>query len=387
MDKDQILKLVANNVKTLLYKEGISVTEIARRCEVSPGTISKIINANMSITLPMAMTIAKGFNVDLAEILKGLTDKNLAIDNYQEDKNKTISAIYNIGIVSINNRRIICIKDNNLNIIGQSELISGLDLAETTSSIMHLINEAIHAALPNVEINDAILKNSNLNLVMQSYEFEDTRHKFMSFTRRYFKDVIIMPDWQITYFSIFKNKTGISLIVDKGVSLSYMKNHSIHKLGGWKFPVYDLGGENWLGVETIKHTIEAAEGYVPMSGLASNVLAKFNGKIEKITEACFKGSKDHDIYCIFTEPLLRAFFTNDKAAKQIIELGLFHINRLIARADEIIEKKNKIAINGSLADIYKSLIGGSRIIKSSSNADKASLLSDIHVEKEKYNID
>jgi glucosamine kinase len=173
---------------------------------------------------------------------------------------------------------------------------------------------------------------------------------------------------------------GISLIIDKGVSLSYRHNREIKKLGGWKFPVYDLGGENWLGVETIRHTIQAKEGYIPMSDLAHNVLAKFNGKIEKITEICFKRN-DPDIYCLFTEPLLRSHFTGDPAANSIIQLGFQSIHQLVDRADNILGEKGRIALSGSLANIYKSYFKPNhRLIPSSTDAEKASLLADLTTE-------
>jgi glucosamine kinase len=136
----------------------------------------------------------------------------------------------------------------------------------------------------------------------------------------------------------------------------------IRKLGGWKFPVYDLGGENWLGAETIRHTVEAAEGYVPMSALAQTVLSNFNGKIEAITETCFKAGMGADVFCTFTPFLLHAYFIHDPAAEEIIERGIAAIRKIVARVDEITQQKLDIVIHGSLLDIYKNKIDPKRII-------------------------
>jgi glucosamine kinase len=186
---------------------------------------------------------------------------------------------------------------------------------------------------------------------------------------------LLLPDWQLTYLAAFEKSPGISLIIDKGVSLSYMHGGKLKKLGGWKFPVYDLGGENWLGVETIRHTIEAVEGYIPMSNLAHNVMAKFNGKIEKITETCFKGG-DFDVYCLFSDILLRSYLTGDNAAKAIIEHGFHLIYRSIKKVDTILGKELKITMNGSLTDIYKVFFDKNRLITSPNNAEKTKLLAD-----------
>ncbi|HXU27166.1 MAG TPA: helix-turn-helix domain-containing protein [Bacteroidia bacterium] len=379
MEKKQVLTTIANNVRTLMNQAGLSSTALARKCKISVGTISKIINGNMSITIPMAVTLAEGLGVDMDLLLKSLVVNKINDGDVKKPEPKKSEQFF-IGILSINNKRYTCIKNYVGKIIGSSELEGGLDLAETTGSLIHLINESIYEALPNANSDRDKLKYARLNLVTQSYEFEDTRNRFVLFTKKYFKDVLLIPDWQITYLAAFKNEQGISLVTDKGVSLSYMHNESLRKLGGWKFPVYDLGGENWLGVETIRHTIEAAEGYSPMTKLAHTVLTKCSGKIEKITETCFKGTKDPDIYCLFTEILLRSYYTGDDAAKTIIESGFKAINRSIERVDNILGKQLRISINGSLADIYKEFFAKNRLIASSTDAEKVELLSDINEE-------
>lgn len=377
MDEKQIRQIIASNVLTLMNEQGLSTTEVARKSNISQGAVSRIINAKMNITVPVALGLAKGLGVYVSDILKGVEDETT-----QKLAKKIIvsaSEELSIGILSINNKRITCIKDHAGKVIGTSDLEHGLDLAETSPSLLQLIQESIYKALPNSSASESKIKHAKLNLVTQSYEFEETRNKFEYFVKKHFKDVLLLPDWIITYLADFQHNPGISLVTDKGVSLSYMENGKIKKLGGWKFPVYDLGGENWLGVETIRHTVRAAEGYIPMSNLARNVLAKFNGKIEKITETCFKGA-DSDIYCLFAEPLLRSYFTKDKAAKAIIEHGFQLIYESIERVDNIIGKQFKIAMNGSLTDIYKPFFKKERLMKPSSESDKASLLANISKE-------
>lgn len=375
MEKKKIIKLIAENVRNLMNQKGFTNTELARRCKISPGTISKIINANMSITLPMAISLAQGLEVNIHELLKGLPGADITISGPKWVDSQT--AQFRIGILSINNRRVTCIKDNTNTIVGISELEGGLDLIETSGNLIHLIYESVYAALPKESrTGQNNLKQTDIHLVMQSYEFEDKRHKFTHFAKKHFKNVIILSDWQITYLSTFSDKEGISLVVDKGVSLSYKHNNSLKKLGGWKFPVYDLGGENWLGLETIRHTIEAAEGYIPMSTLAHKVLAKFNGKIERITETCFTGA-DFDIYCLFADILLRSYFMHDSAAQAIVQKGFQLIYRSIERTDSIIGKALPIALNGSLTDIYKPFFPQERLVPPSSETQKAELLTDI----------
>ncbi len=359
MEKKQILSIVANNLRVLMNKQGLSVSELARRCDISTGTVSKIMAGQMALSIITAMRIADGLNVTIGELMQGLMNPatNATVQEDAEDLDE-----FNVGILSLGNRRVTCILAQTGTVIATSELNGGLDLAETSGKLMHSIQEAITAALETLDKQTIKLKQMRLKLVTQSYEFESTRQKFMYFAERYFKEVILLSDWQLTCLSIFNDKPGVSLVVDKGVSLSYQHEGVINKLGGWKFPVYDLGGENWLGAETIRHTVEAAEGYVPMSALAQTVLSKFNGKIEAITETCFKGGLGADVFCSFTPFLLRAYFTEDPAAVEIIDKGVAAIQKMIARVDAITGEKLDIALHGSLLDIYKNKIDPKRFI-------------------------
>lgn len=378
LEKQKILTLLAHNVRQEMNRAELSSTELAKRCKISTGTISKILQGKMSISVTMAMTLAEGLQIDVSNLLRGLFNEKINNFTGAETNTQDTQAL-NIGIMSINNRRLTCIKNQHGLIVGQSEIIGGMDLAESSTFLLSKIIESIRLTLkdnPSTINNlEYVLSISSINLVTQSYEFENTKRKFLHFLKRTFRQVNLMADWQISYLANFTTKNGISLITDKGVSLSYVHHEHLKKLGGWKFPVYDLGGENWLGVETIKHTIEAVEGYIPMSSLAQAVMANFDGKIETITEYCFKGTKDPDVYCQFATMLLQAYWKGDITAKNIIARGFEAIYRMIDRVDKITNQTLPIAMMGALMDIYKTFIHPSRLIESVGDETKTQLLS------------
>lgn len=377
MDKKAITIKIGNNIKEIMNEKEISTNALSRQSGISVGSISKITRGRMSITVPVLIAIANGLDTSIDSILSGLAtkDKNIKPTRKVDRRN-----VLFIGIMSINNKRLTCIKDYNGVIVGTSELSGGLDLAETSPSVLQLINDSIKSALSNYpeEIN---LKSAHVAIVLQSYEFEETRIKFETYAKKFFKSVKLLPDWKITYLAAFEKKPGISLVIDKGVSLSYMQDARLKKLGGWKFPVYDLGGENWLGVETIKHTIEVYEGYEPRSNLAQAVLSKFEGKIEKITEYCFKSGKNADIYCDFAEILVHSYLTSDEKAKEILSSGFNLIYKGIKRVDQLLGKKLKITLNGSLANIYRKFFPEDRLLPSLNDNKKVEMLADIAKEE------
>ena len=370
MKKKEVLQVIAENLRKHMFEKKMSVLELSRVCQVSAGTISKIMNCKMSVTIPIAMSIAEGLNVSLDDLLLGLSDKSKNL-KYKDKLDK--EQLY-VGILSINHQRIACIKNARNEIIGKSQLNGGLDLAETSFHLHSLIEESISHALKDVANYSEKVEIEHLNLVTQSYEFEDSRVRFINFARKHFKNVQLFPDWQITYFSDFQNCSGISLITDKGVSLSYKVKNELHKLGGWKFPVYDLGGVNWLGMEVLQHTIDAVEGTVPMTPLASSIISKYSGKIERMTEICFKGNKDHDVFSEFAHPLLNAYFNQDPTAKSILDRGFSFIERLIQNVDRKLGSPLPIAIHGSLAPIYSKYFHPARLVTPSTDIQKADLL-------------
>ncbi|UTW42814.1 helix-turn-helix domain-containing protein [bacterium SCSIO 12844] len=366
-------EVVLNNIKLLMNAKGWSLRTLAAQSGMSPGNLSKVLQGSVKLSLPAAIKIAEAMDVDLQnKLLKG-------VKTYSTED--SVSKKYSIGIVSINNRRLTSILDSKGNQKSESVLSGGLDLVDESAELIQLVQEAINDAWVKIKTKSSFNPSEiKLKLVIQSYEFVEKRKKFLLLAHKYFNDVIILPDWAITLLAAFDGSEGISLVVDKGVSLSYLHDSYLKKMGGWKYPVYDLGGENWLGVETIKHTIEAIEDYVPMSDLANNVLSKFNGKIEHITETCHL-SNDADIYCMFSEILLRAYYTGEAMAQQIVEKGANHIKRMVDLADKRTGCQLPITLNGSLARLYKPYLDSARIFEVAPTKNLSELLAEIDEEK------
>lgn len=373
MEKDNVAKQIAENLAEIIGAKGVSNAQLAKTCDITRSTVSKILNADINISAQMLVKLARGLNIEPNDLLNGLVGDVEHFHRSQVDPNESLY----VGILSIDKKRMTCIKNHCGDVVGMSELDSDLDLAETTPQVFKLIELSIKAALVQTPFEHVSLRQINVLAVVQSYEFMQTRKKFEDYAKRYFQSIKLIPDWQITYLSAFGREPGICLVVDKGVSLSYMHERRLHKIWGWKFPVYDVGGENWLGVQAIRHTVEAEGGFVPMTDLARTILTKHGGLIENILEACFKKEKDPDVYCRFSELLMRCYFTGDPKAREIIERGFRMVYRAINKVDEITRQQLPICMHGSLADIYQTFIKPERLLDSAGNVDKAKLLADV----------
>lgn len=385
--KSRELEKIVKNINSSLAKMKISKNELAKLSGLPMSTIGRILSGERNFTVDKMIPIARALNMDLADFFVGIKTKDI---KEQKENSLTKENLLSAGILSIGKKRLTCIIDSEKNIIGTSELSGDLDLAESTSNLLEDISISICTAIENssiesyknlsrTEIRQAeFFSKIDLKIVTQSYEFMEKRKNFIYKANQLFHTVIHMPDWQITYLTDFNESKGISLVIDKGVSLSYMHQGTLKKLGGWKFPVYDFGGENWLGAKTIHHTIEATEGLIPPSKLAAEVLSNYDGKIEKITEACFhSGARSSDVYSSFITPLIRFYFLGDENAKSIVLSGFKEIKKLIHRAEEDLKTPSKIAIHGSLSEVYKHHLDPCQLIKASDDESKVLLLSGI----------
>ena len=363
-------KTIVENINIALERLKISKNELAKRSGLAMSTVARILSGDRNFTIDKMIPIARALNMSPADFFSGIqmNDSSMFANKESDD-----ASHYSVGVMSIGKRRITSVMRGTTT-LGTSDIAGDLDLAEPTSNLLELIKVSINSAFSN---DAESFNNISLKLVTQSYEFTEKRKSFLYKAKQLFNDVILIPDWQITYLADFKEISGMSLVVDKGVSLSYMHEGHLRKLGGWKFPTYDLGGENWLGVETIHHTIEAAEGFREMSGLAEVVLSQYDSKIEKIVEACFKGVKDADVYCLFAEILIHCYYRKDKAAEQVILSGLHEVKKLVKKAEDWLGENSMITINGSLANIYKEHFDSARLVAPSSNSEKVSLLAGI----------
>ena len=369
-EQGQLVDVLAKNITRLMKIRKIGGVQLASLSGVPQSTISRISNGKVNISLELAVKIAKGLQVNLSDLLVGSGVSGNPVVSTALPKD-----LLSVGILSIKNKRIICVKAPSGETLNQSELPNGLDLADNNSHLFATIQEAIFSVVSNIKSVDQF-QNISLKLVMQSYEFTAARAKFIHFISRFFHDVLLLPDWKITHLAAFNDQPGIALTVDKGVSLSYMDDKILKKLGGWKFPVYDLGGANWLGQKAIQHTIEAKEGYIPMTSLARNILLSYDNKIEGITEACFKNN-DTDIYSSFAEPLLMQYLKQDATAKKIINEGYAHIQKGIDHIDKLMNEKFMISINGSLSGTYKPMLDKDRLCPPITSLEKANLLAQL----------
>lgn len=105
IEKQETSDLIAKNIKSIMGNKKITSNELSRKCNISPGMVSKIINGNTGISIVMAMSIASGLDVDLMDILAGLTSP----EKKAKEKLNNNNAL-SIGILSIEKKELLVLK-------------------------------------------------------------------------------------------------------------------------------------------------------------------------------------------------------------------------------------------------------------------------------------
>lgn len=373
MEDSSDLKLViAKNLKKVMRTRSLRSSDLCKLCEISSGTMSKIVAGQMNVSITILLKLARGLELDLPDFLEGIYSPP---KKQKESDKKQVTQLF-AGILTIGDRRITSIQDEAGKVVGNSELEGSLVLTDSFPNFINLIKKSIASAL-NEESDNIDYSLFKVAAVAHCYELEETRSKYQHHGEQSFKSLEILADWQITYLSAFSNDQGMSIVVDKGVSLAFKANGQLHKLGGWGFPTYDIGGEYWLGLMTVHHTIEAQQGLEPKTPLSKKVITKYDGKLEKLVEFCLKNNKTADVYCTFYDQLINSYLSGEEKAKEILLAGYTQIERLINQADKVAGRKLKISLNGSMARYYKEFIDQKRLIKDAQESEKASLLAEI----------
>jgi N-acetylglucosamine kinase-like BadF-type ATPase/transcriptional regulator with XRE-family HTH domain len=371
VERDHIRDVIAKNIAKLVNQQSLTNIAFAKRCKISTGMANKILNAKVSITVATLYNIADGLGVSLKVILKGI-----AVDHADEPEIAIDTASIYCGILSMGDRRLCAVTSEvqKSEFASMKEFDGSIVLTDSPSVIIQTIKRSVNSLLGGT-VKD--FKKVNVAVVAHCYELEEALRKLVLSAQKHFANIAVFPDWKATYRAAFGKQDGISLVVDKGVSISYQHGDEIKKYGGWGFPIYDLGGEYWLGMVSVRHTIQVVEGFDEKSLLSREILAKFGGKLETLIEECIRNNRNPDIYSNFCDMLLHAYANGCPKAQSILDEGYSYIGRALDAIDGKVGQQNKISINGSLAGVYGRYIGKARVLDPVDDEVKLMLLCDI----------
>jgi glucosamine kinase len=96
-----------------------------------------------------------------------------------------------------------------------------------------------------------------------------------------FDKLVISSDAHTACLGAHAGKDGAVIIVGTGAVGFQLVANQATKVGGWGFPQDDEGGGASLGLQAVKVTLQALDGRMPLSSLASLIYARFENNLEQ----------------------------------------------------------------------------------------------------------
>ncbi|MCD8524814.1 MAG: N-acetylglucosamine kinase [Gammaproteobacteria bacterium] len=188
-----------------------------------------------------------------------------------------------------------------------------LSVDTALSSIQEALQQAFLQA--NIQQNDHDYR-FHIGLGLAGTEAEHACIEFLARLPR-FDTVVLESDAVTACFGAHNGLDGAVLIIGTGV-IGYKITHGEHqRVGGWGFPYDDAGGGAWLGLQTIRYTLECHDGRRAPSPFLREVYKFFHQDIEELIAWATQATATE--YATFAPLLIEYMHQKDPYALELIE--------------------------------------------------------------------
>jgi glucosamine kinase len=120
---------------------------------------------------------------------------------------------------------------------------------------------------------------------------------------------------------------------------------SVHRVGGWGFPVSDEGSGAWLGCEALRRLLWAHDGRIPWTGVLQRLSARFKDDPHAVVR-WMDEAKPRDFASLV--PLIAdTAFRDDPTANELLNLAAGHVDAIAKRLARL--GVRRLAVTGGMA--------------------------------------
>lgn len=134
------------------------------------------------------------------------------------------------------------------------------------------IMAAVHEALASAELKESALKNMYAGIGLAGVNQEPQRSQMRNY-KFPFADARIDTDVYAACLGAFDGRDGAILILGTGSCGGIMNNGELTTVGGWGFPISDLGSGAQLGLTAIQYALKAHDGIREKTPLSEEIMA------------------------------------------------------------------------------------------------------------------
>jgi len=189
------------------------------------------------------------------------------------------------------------------------------------------IQEALQQAFlqSNIEQNDHDYS-LHIGLGLAGTEAVNACVEFLARFPR-FDTVILESDALAACLGAHNGQDGAILIIGTGVVGYKIIQGKHQRVGGWGFPYDDTGGGAWLGLETIRYTLESYDGRRKSSAFLREVYKFFHQNIEELIAWTTQATATE--YAKFAPLLIEYLHKKDPYALELMERGAIALSKVL----------------------------------------------------------
>jgi len=167
-----------------------------------------------------------------------------------------------------------------------------------------------------------------------------------------FASVHIMSDREITIAGVLGDGDGTLVQAGTGSFFVSRFQGQLSQIGGWGLQLGDDCGGAWLGRELLRWTLKAYDGVIETTGLARQVLARFNNSPSEIVLFAKTATPQH--FGAFAPDIFEARDAGDPLAIRIIDAALADLDVILESLDA--RRTKQIHLGGSVGERYAPLL-------------------------------
>lgn len=144
------------------------------------------------------------------------------------------------------------------------------------------------------------------------------------------------------------DEDGVVAILGTGTAYIMRHQGRVHSVGGWGFPLSDLGSGARLGQSLLQECLLAHDGIHPKSPLLAAVLDEFGNKPDNLVEFAWT-AKPGD-FGRFAPRVFQYAHQGDEAARMLLERSAAHVSETLDML--IAQGAGRISLLGGMAKLY-----------------------------------
>lgn len=209
--------------------------------------------------------------------------------------------------------------------------------AKAWDSVNFAIREAgRHAGLSREALADAIIVAGLAGAEVNSCA-DDFRSRIQGFNH-----FTLLTDAQIACLGAHRGRDGAIFIIGTGAIGIAVEAGHWRRVGGWGFPLDDIGSGAWLGQQAVRAALRQRDGVICASTMTEQVWQHFHHSSEALLT--WSGSAGSGEYGQFSPLVTQAYEERDPIAQDIVRQQLAYLT----------EQINSLVTN----DLSLSLMGG-----------------------------